>query len=56
MEQRIDKLILEAINVHGEDITPCNGKATLYESITMLEDTLLLWFNDNSGSTRIISE
>ena len=35
--------------------TPCTGKATLADCFTEEGGKVLLWFNDSTGSTRVIT-
>ncbi len=47
-------MIDEAIKKYG-NISACENK-TFEESFTQEEDMLIFWFNDESGSTRLITK
>lgn len=48
-----DEMIEEAIKQHGE-ISPVALKNAFNECFTIIEDRLFFWFNDCTGSTRVI--
>lgn len=47
-------MIAEARARHGE-ILPCVHRSSLENCFTMERGLLMFWFNDDSGSTRMIS-
>ena len=54
MEEIKQAMIDEAIKKHGK-IKAC-GEKILEESFTQEGDILIFWFNDNWGSTRIVTK
>lgn len=49
-------LLAEARRRHP-DLTPCASRATLEDSFTTLPSgELVLWWNDETGSTRVLRE
>ena len=56
MKDRIDILIKNAMLKHGSDIKPCPQFDSFYESITIFDDSIILWYNDSDDSTHIIME
>jgi hypothetical protein len=47
-------LINEAFK-KSESIKPVGNVKSLHECFTVNDDCLLFWYNDNSGSTRMVS-
>ena len=53
---KIKKELLEtAISLYGE-IQPTANRKTLEECFTEEDSTLILWFNDKTGSTRTLAQ
>ena len=50
---KIQELITEAKELYG-DITPCDGKKTLEDSVTVYNGYVYLWFNDSKNSTHVV--
>lgn len=53
MEELKSKIIMEAIEQYGT-INPVALKNAFNECFTTIEDKLVFWFNDCTGSTRVI--
>ena len=56
MNERIENLIKLAKVKHGDDITPCPQFDSFYESVTIDNDKLILWYNCPMNSTHIVIE
>ena len=55
MDEIKQVMINEAIEKHGK-IYPCERSKIFENSFTQEGDMLIFWFNDESGSTRIITK
>jgi len=54
MEESKQALIDKALEKYGK-IYPCENKK-IEDCFTQEEDLLIFWFNDDSGSTRIVTD
>ena len=45
------QMMRQAVEKHGDNITPAGDKKTLEDSFTKYNDKLIFWYNDNIGST-----
>ena len=50
----LSKLIKKAKKRHGNNIKPCAGKKSFKNSTTFDDGILRLWYNDETGSTRLV--
>lgn len=53
MDKLKAELLRQAVELHGE-IAPPRSCGSLRESFTEEDSRLILWFNDKSGSTRVL--
>lgn len=53
MDELKAELLRQAVALHGE-IAPPRSRGSLGESFTEERTRVILWFNDSSGSTRVL--
>ena len=53
MDNSKEELLKKAVALHGR-IEPTGTRRTLEECFTTEESKLILWFNDESGTTKVL--